>query len=148
MDIRNLVRLSVVAFGMFLLLDALNSSSFILADGRYYTDGHPYAIASIGVIGAIIMSVVLYVYSEKMHVDGSSVSAITLFRAALKLFGVYVFLKAIPLLIGGLVATFVPVPESSMLAVSARPLALGFIYAVIGYLLSFRTEWVITKLNA
>lgn len=50
-----------------------------------------------------VMSVVLYVYSEKMHVDGSSVSAITLFRAGLKLFGVYVFLKAIPLLIVGLV---------------------------------------------
>jgi len=146
MNTEKLVRLAVLGFGMFLLLESITSAAFILADEKYYFDGAPYGLVALPMFGALILATILYVYSGKIRFDNSAISPISMLQAALKLFGVYLLVTSIPLL-SAIFSLLFPVREVSSLAAITRPLAIGVTYAIIGYLLSFRTNWALKKLN-
>ena len=142
MTTRSILRLVALGFAMFLVLEALSSASFVLVDAQGSPAGVLYLAAAIPVIGAAVMASILYLYSGRVPVESGHREPLPLLQAGIKLFGVYLAVKSIPYIVGGVFSGWSTMDGGPIGAATYQSLSIGMIYALIGCALFFKGRWL------
>lgn len=139
-------RLVALAVGATLVLDALSRAVALLATHGLDKGTALYILSAVPILVALVMARFIFVYARRLQFEEVGSVETGVFAAGVKLFGIYLVVKAIPALVStasGTYLLFSAATDDFDLSIFVRNALIGAIWILVGLVFVTRTQWVI-----
>ena len=149
MTANQVARLLAVCVGSVLVLNAIADTSGLLVSASVssaFADMKPwlylYSVAPL--LGAVVFAILIYSYAVKLSLEDIAPTNIELLAVGIKLLGLSTLIRSVPRIIAFVFGLSVDSAELNSVWIGL----VGLAHFCVGYLMVFRTTWLIVRITA
>jgi len=144
MNLNLVARLVALAVGATLVLEGVSRTASLMLRLDLPANALAFAMAGIPVVAALLLAWLMFAYARRLRFEDQQISTHGVLSAGVKLFGIYLIIEGVPLLIGTWAAGQI---EREGLDFSTAYLVqsgmVGALYLAVGLVFVLRTRWVL-----